>query len=150
MARELAPGLYGYRDLMVGDWFRTAPAVVDAARIDAFAEVSGDFYEIHMDTAAANRLGFRDRVAHGLLILSMTDGLKNQADAKLRAVVSLGWDWSFDGPVIVGDTIRARVEVAAMRLTSKGDRGIVNLGFAVINQNGDQVQSGTNALLVEL
>jgi len=150
MARELLPGLYGYRDLEVGDWFETGEAIVDAAKIDAFAEVSGDFYEIHMDAAFARNLGYRDRVAHGLLILSTTDGLKNQADAKLRGIVSLGWDWSFDGPVIIGDTIRVRVEVAAMRLTSKGDRGIVNLGFTVTNQDGEKVQSGTNTLLTAL
>ena len=101
-----------------------------------------------MDEAAARRHGFTGRVAHGLLVLSLVDGLKNQAEARFRAIASLGWDFRFERPMLAGDTIRARIAVAGKRVTSKPDRGILTLRFAVANQKGEIVQSGENRLMV--
>lgn len=39
----------------------------DATSIDHFAKATGDFNPIHLDSAAARRAGFEDRIAHGLL-----------------------------------------------------------------------------------
>lgn len=72
----LPPGVYGYDDLAIGDWIDTGSAQVTAELIDQFATVSGDRYALHMDAAFAAEKGFDDRVAHGLLVLSMVDGLK--------------------------------------------------------------------------
>lgn len=119
-----------------------------AGAIDRFADLSGDRFEIHMDDAAARARGFDGRVAHGLLVLSMIDGLKNQADVQMRAVASLGWDWSFRAPVLIGHRIRAAIAVKAARATSNPARGILTLGFEVRTQTGDLVQSGTNQLMV--
>ena len=119
-----------------------------AFQIDAFADLTGDRFEIHMDDDAAKALGFPGRVAHGLLVLSLVDGLKNQAHARFRAVASLGWTWRFDGPVFIGDTITATITVVGKRPTRRPDRGIVSLDFVVRNQNGETVQSGQNQLMV--
>lgn len=137
-----------YEDVEAGDWFETPGRAVSADMIDAFAALTGDRFEIHMDEAAARRHGFTGRVAHGLLVLSLVDGLKNQAEARFRAIASLGWDFRFEKPVLAGDTIRARITVAGKRITGKPDRGILTLRFAVANQRGDTVQSGDNRLMV--
>lgn len=129
-----------YEDVEAGDWFETSGCVVSVEMIDAFAALTGDRFEIHMDEAAARRHGFTGRVAHGLLVLSLVDGLKNQAEARFRAIASLGWDFRFERPVLAGDTIRARIAVAGKRVTSKPDRGILTLRFAVANQKGEIVQ----------
>ena len=109
--RAIAPGSYGLDDLRVGDWWVTGRREVTAALIDDFADLSGDHFEIHMSDAAARALGFPARVAHGLLVLSVIDGLKNTAAIELRAVASLGWDWSFRQPVFAGTTVGARITV---------------------------------------
>ncbi|QDC01512.1 MaoC/PaaZ C-terminal domain-containing protein [Mesorhizobium sp. 8] len=137
-----------YEDVEAGDWFETPRRTVSADMIDAFAALTGDRFEIHMDETAARRHGFAGRVAHGLLVLSLVDGLKNQAEARFRAIASLGWDFRFERPVLAGDAIRARIAVAGKRVTRKPDRGILTLRFAVANQNGDIVQSGDNRLMV--
>lgn len=137
-----------YEDVEAGDWFETSGRAVSVEMIDAFAALTGDRFEIHMDEAAARRHGFTGRVAHGLLVLSLVDGLKNQAEARFRAIASLGWDFRFERPVLAGDTIRARIAVAGKRITSKADRGILTLRFAVANQKGEIVQSGENRLMV--
>jgi acyl dehydratase len=49
--------------------------VVDQARIDAFAEVTGDRYWLHTDPQRARSEGpFDGTIAHGFLLLSLTVG----------------------------------------------------------------------------
>ena len=148
MTQILTAGRYGYDALSIGDTVETATSEVTAEAIDAFAELTGDRFEIHMDDAAAQRHGFPGRVAHGLLVLSLVDGLKNQCDAQFDAIASLGWDWRFSGPVFIGDQIQVRITVIEMRPTRKPDRGILTLEFNVTNQRGETVQEGVNKLLV--
>jgi 3-hydroxybutyryl-CoA dehydratase len=146
---SLPAGKYFYDDLTVGAYFRTGRITVTEAHIVAFAGMSGDFFDVHMDDRFAREQGFPGRIAHGLLGLCLVDGLKNRAEAQLQAVASLGWsEWSFKAPILAGDSIEAIVSVAEMRLTSSGDRGVVHLGFEVRNQHGVTVQSGRNVLLM--
>lgn len=147
-ARTLEPGRYGLTDLLVEDVIETGRRKVCVAEIDAFAEMTGDRFEIHMNRVAAQKHGFRDRVAHGLLVLSLVDGLKNQAPAQFAAIASLGWDWGFAAPVFAGDEIAATITVKALRSTSDGKRGIATLDFDVRNQHGETVQRGINRLMI--
>lgn len=146
--RQLPEGSVAFDDINVGDWMQTDSVEVTAGMIDRFADLTGDRFEIHMDEEAARRKGFKGRVAHGLLVLSLVDTLKNHTRSRLSAVASLSWDWSFDGPVLAGDTVGARVEVVGKRRTSKEGRGIIDLRFKVTNQRGETVQSGENKLMV--
>ncbi|WP_292294508.1 MaoC family dehydratase [Marivita sp.] len=146
---ELPAGQAYYDDLHVGGFFATGRITVTEAHIMAFAGMSGDFFDVHMDDEFARAQGFPGRIAHGLLGLCLVDGLKNRAGVQLQAVASLGWsDWAFKAPIVAGDTIGATITVEEMRLTSSGDRGIVHLGFDVRNQVDVLVQSGRNALLM--
>ena len=146
---ELQPGLILYEDLAIGDFFYTSNIDITESHIVNFAGISGDFFDVHMDKEFARRKGFSDRIAHGLLILSLVDGLKNRAPTQLNAIASLGWEnWEFKAPVCAGDSINCKITIAAKRKTSRDDRGIVKLFFEVYNQDGVLVQSGTNNLLI--
>jgi acyl dehydratase len=142
------PGLNWYEDCAVGDGFTTGGIVVTETLIQGFAGLSGDFFDLHVDDEFARRLGYPGRVAHGILGLALTDGLKNRAEHRFRAVASLGWNWKFSGPIFVGDRIQAEVTVHARRETKRSDRGILTLAFKVMNQRGEVVQEGTNELMV--
>lgn len=148
--RTLPPGRYRLGDLAAGDRIDAGSITVPAALIDAFADLSGDRFAIHMDDGAARDLGFPARVAHGLLVLSLIDGLKNRAPAQIEAVASLGWDMAFRAPVLAGDTIGAEFRVASLRPASapRQERGIVTLAVTVTNQDGHTVQEGTTRLMV--
>jgi acyl dehydratase len=137
-----------YEDVEVGDHFETPSREVTAAVIEAFAEMTGDRFEIHMSDEAAQRHGFPARVAHGLLVLSIVDGLKNNAVARFRAVASLGWTWRFSAPVFVGDTIKAGIAVTDKRTTRNRARAILCLSFVVRNQWEKVVQEGDNQLMI--
>ena len=68
-----------YEDASVGDECVTPSVTVTAEMIDAYADLSGDHTPIHVDEEAARKSDFGTRVAHGLLGLSLADGLKTQA-----------------------------------------------------------------------
>lgn len=145
----LPPGKYYYEDLSIGRFFQTGRIVVTETHIVNFAGISGDFFDVHMDDAFAQAQGFPKRIAHGLLGLCLIDGLKNRAEVQLQAVASLGWkDWAFKAPIVAGDSIGATITTDSLRMTSKGDRGIVELVFNVVNQDGVLVQTGRNSLLI--
>ncbi len=143
----LAPGLHDFDRVQIGDRIATGSTVVSAGAIAAFAALTGDRFEIHLSDAGAQRHGFPHQVAHGLLVLSLVDGLKNQCAAKFHALASLGWDWSFRKPVFAGDVIRAVLEVEGKRPTSNPGRGVLTIGFEVSNQHGEVVQKGRNQLM---
>jgi 3-hydroxybutyryl-CoA dehydratase len=146
---RLQPGKCYFEDLQVGCYFQTGRIVVTETHIVNFAGISGDFFDVHMDDEFARAQGFPARIAHGLLGLSLVDGLKNRADVQLQAVASLGWkSWNFTAPIVMGDSITAKISVEIAKLTSKGDRGVVELRFDVTNQDDVLVQTGCNVLLM--
>ncbi|HWX48339.1 MAG TPA: MaoC/PaaZ C-terminal domain-containing protein [Roseomonas sp.] len=137
-----------FEDITVGMAWETGGIQVTEAHLLAFAGLSGDFYEIHMDDDYARRLGYPGRVAHGILGLALADGLKNRAQTQLAAIVSLGWRWRFTGPIFIGDRLQARIRVTGLRPTRHADRGIVTLGFELRTQRGDTVQEGENDMMI--
>jgi acyl dehydratase len=141
-------GLLHFEDVEPGFAYDTGGIVVTEAHIVAFAGLTGDFFDIHMDDDYARALGYPGRVAHGLLGLALCDGLKNRAPQKFAAIVSLGWRWKFTGPILVGDRVAARITVLSKRETRRPDRGIVTLGFLLRNQKGEVAQEGENDLMV--
>lgn len=141
-------GMNYFEDAAVGDRYSTGGMVVTEALIAAFAGLSGDFFDLHVDDEFARGLGFPGRVAHGILGLALTDGLKNRAEYRFHGVASLGWNWKFTGPILIGDRIQAEITVQGKRETRRTDRGILTLAFEVKNQRGEVVQQGTNELMV--
>lgn len=141
-------GRLRFDEIAEGLAWETPGITVTEGHILAFAGLSGDFYEIHMDDDYARSLGYPGRVAHGILGLALADGLKNRAPVRLAAIVSLGWRWRFTGAILVGDRIHARIKVIAKRTTRHADRGIVTLDLQLLNQKGEVVQAGENDLMV--
>ncbi|HEX6844501.1 MAG TPA: MaoC family dehydratase [Actinomycetota bacterium] len=121
---------------------------VSAAEISSFCMVSGDHNPLHTDDVFARSVGYRERIAHGLLIVSITSGLRSLSD-----------DWAlnayleetrrFRTPVYPGDEIHmVSIVTAVRRSNSDPTRGIVTLTIEVRNQDGDVVQDGTDIVMV--
>ncbi len=141
-------GRLHFDDIALDLAWETPGITVTEGQIMAFAGLSGDFYEIHVDDDYARALGYPGRVAHGILGLALADGLKNRSAVRLAAIVSLGWRWRFTGAILVGDRIHARIRVVSKRATRQPDRGIVTLDMELLNQRGEVVQAGENDLMV--
>jgi acyl dehydratase len=65
------------------------------------------------------------------------------------AVAFLGLSWKFTGPIKLGDTIHAVIQISAMRETSKPDRGILVESIRLLNQRAEVVQAGEFTMMVK-
>ena len=138
-----------WEDAQVGDECISPAYLVTGERIDAYAELTGDFTPVHVDEAYARASHFGQRVAHGLMGQSVADGLKTQSDYRFLPGMSLGWTWDFLRPIHIGDTLRVRFRVGSMRPSaSKPGWGIVVLPSELINQRDEVVQKGEHRLMV--
>ena len=147
-ARRLGRGKYSFDDLEVGDWYETGTAKVSQEQIQRFSELTGDRFAVHTEDQFARELGFPARIAHGLLVVSMADGMKFNSEVELDAVASLGWNLSFAAPVFAGDEIAVLLKVESKRATRNPQRGIVSFAMKILNQDGQVVQRGSNLLML--
>lgn len=127
----------------------TSPKVtMTSEMIMAYADLTGDHTPVHTDEEFARKSAFGQRVAHGLLGLSLADGLKTQADLRFVPGMSLGWEWDFKLPIAIGDELFCRFTVENKRETSKGGWGILRLASELVNQRGEVVQTGVHKLMI--
>lgn len=144
----MSPERY-WDDANVGDECVSPSLTVTENHINTYADLTGDRTPVHLDEAYAKTTPFGTRVAHGLLGLSIADGLKTQSDYRFLPGMSLGWTWDFAGPIKIGDTVHVKFHVASMRLSkSKPGWGIVVLPSELINQRGEVVQKGEHRLMI--
>lgn len=102
-------------DATEGDECVSPSDTVSEARITAYAELTGDFTPVHVDEEYAKTTPFGTRVAHGLLGLSIADGLKTQSEFRFFPGMSLGWTWDFLLPIKINDTVHVKFRVTGMR-----------------------------------
>jgi acyl dehydratase len=132
-----------YEDFEIGDEFVTPGRTVTETDVMLFAGLTGDYNRIHTDAEYMQSSIFGERIAHGLLGLSLVNGLKYRTDYDSDGVLAfLGLTWKFSGPIRFGDTIHAVIRIASKRETSKPDRGIMIQHIQVFNQRGEVVQEG--------
>lgn len=137
-------------DFEVGQTFQTRGRTVGEGDISLYAGLVGDWTPVHMDDHFAQSQGWPARIAHGTLPMNMAIGLFSQMGVLDEGVIgALGVEWTFRGPVMIGDTISATVTVLEKRLTSKPGRGIVKFGFAVKTHGGGAVQDGALTVMMK-
>lgn len=143
----MLPGKF-YEEIQIGDERLTPRVTVTEGHVLAYAGVAGDFSPIHMDEVYAQSTVFGGRIAHGLMGLSLTDGMKVQSGF-FRDGIALGWSWNFKKPIRIGDTLQVKFRVADMRIPkSRDDMGILIIAIALLNQHGEVVQEGEHRLMV--
>ena len=141
-------GLY-YEDMEPGFKVETAGRTISEADIMTFAGISGDWNAIHVDAEYAKTSAFGERVAHGLLGLSIASGLAMQMgflDRTVEAFTSL--EWKFRAPIKIGDTIHAVAEVTQKKAVGASG-GFVTFNVVVKNQNDQTTQRGTWTIMVK-
>jgi acyl dehydratase len=137
-----------FEDIQVGEEYESPGRTVTEADIVIFAGLSGDYNVLHTDAEFMKSSIFGERIAHGLLGLSIQAGLLTRGMRPYATIAFLGLRWKFKGPIKIGDTIRVRAKVAGKKETGKPDRGIVTLFRQVLNQRGEVVQEGETDIMV--
>ena len=98
---------------------------IEQARVDMFADATGDHQWIHVDVERAKRESpFRAPVAHGYLSLALVAALSMQAGAipaDAAAAMNYGLDKvRFLAPVPVGSRVRLRVSLLGVERKNAG------------------------------
>ena len=139
-----------FEEFDVGDTVETSARTITEADIVLFAGLSGDYNQLHTDAEFASGTLHGERIAHGLLGLSIASGLVSQtgfAEGTVEAFTGL--EWKFRGPIKIGDTIRARLEVRRTKEMARLGGGFVVFDVTVFNQRDEVVQKGTWTVLVK-
>jgi 3-hydroxybutyryl-CoA dehydratase len=149
MSDRRTRGLY-FEEFAVGDEEETAARTVTEADVVQFAALSGDYNQLHTDAEFAKDTPFGQRIAHGLLGLSIASGLAARAGfIEGTAMAFTGLTWKFKKPVLLGDTIRLRTKVSKVRAMPRLGGGIVEFDVRVLNQRDETVQQGEWTMLMK-
>lgn len=143
-------GLY-FEAFAVGQTFVTSARTITETDIVNFAGMSGDYNQIHTDAHFAAQEGFGQRVAHGLLTMSIATGLAVQSgfiDGTVIAFREIS-GWKFSLPVFIGDTIHVHLEIMETKAMRRLGGGAVTLKVDVLNQEEKVVQRGSWVMLIK-
>lgn len=138
-----------FEDLNVGMTYTTARRTITEADVVNFAGVSGDFNALHMDEVfAATETPYGQRIAHGLLITAVSTGLRSGVD-EWPVVAYLECTRRFSRPVLIGDTVNVVYELTELRPSrSRPSLGVVTMTVSTRNQRDEEVQGGTDVVMV--
>ncbi len=138
-----------FEEFNVGDKVTSQGRTITEGDIVTFAGLSGDYNPIHTDAEFARAGMFGERIAHGLLILSIASGLAWQLGFMAgTADAFLSLDCKFAGPTKIGDTIKVSAEVTQKRPMPGTTGGMVVFNVEVTNQRDEVIQRGKWSVLV--
>lgn len=132
-----------FEDIKEGATYTSPARTVTEADIVAFAGLSGDYNALHTDAEFAGKTQHGQRIAHGLLVLSIVSGLSTRLpfmkamETTLIGLSNLQCRWR--RPSFIGDTLRVKLEVVEKNASHKPDRGTVILSRKAINQSDETV-----------
>jgi acyl dehydratase len=136
--------------------FETGQKIISAGRtvtesdIVSFAGLSGDFTQIHTDAEYSKTSPAGQRVAHGLLGLSIASGLAVQTGVLERTVLFFREikEWKFVKPIFIDDTIHVELDVMETKAMRRIGGGTVDIALVVLNQNNETLMKGIWTVLI--
>ena len=138
-----------FEDFRLGERFDAPSRTLTDAHFLFFAGLTGDNHPIHYDDEyARTRTQFGKRLAHGLLLASLTAlGAGALAPHVHDSMIAfLEQRTRFLTPAFIGDTIYPALEVT--ELIPKAGRGVLKLRATLTNQRGETVLEGEHVYLV--
>lgn len=139
-----------FEEFEVGQRITTVGRTVAESDIFTFAGLSGDYNQIHTDAEFAGGTPFGQRVAHGLLGLSIASGLAMRTGVLEGTVIAFREinNWKFIAPVFIGDTIHVEMQVMETKALPRIGGGSVVITLDVKKQSGETVMKGNWTVLV--
>ena len=150
MTQRSQPSGYYFEEFEVGQGVVSPGRTITEADIVNFAGLAGDYNTIHTDAEYSKDSVFGQRVAHGLLIVSIVSGLAVRTGVLEGTVIAFReiLSWKFSKPVFIGDTIHVVMEVEEKKSLPRLGGGGVTLSIKVQNQDDETVMRGRWNVLV--
>lgn len=143
-------GLY-FEEFAVGQTIVTSGRTITEADVVAFAALTGDWNPLHSDATYAARHPLGQRVAHGLLGMSVALGLVARLgflEGTLLAFREI-IDWKFSLPIFFGDTIHLEAAITETKAVPRLKAGLVTLAVGIHDQENKILQHGVWRVLVQ-
>ncbi len=140
---------HGYfEDFTIGDRFKSPGKTLTDAHFLFFAGLTGDDHPLHYDDEYAKKTRFGRRLAHGLLLTSLTAvGASTLSPLIEESIVAFVEQTTrFRAPAFIGDTLYPEHEVVG--LERKRSAGLLTLRVALKNQRGETVLEGEHKYLI--
>ncbi|HEY6692126.1 MAG TPA: MaoC/PaaZ C-terminal domain-containing protein [Solirubrobacteraceae bacterium] len=122
-----------FEALELGQEFTSRGRTVTEADVVGFASLTGDWHPQHADAQWAATSPFGERVAHGLLVISLAAGLVPFDPGRVLALRQVA-QATFKRPVRFGDTVHVEGRIAELAPASQ-DAGLVTFAWNVVNQD---------------
>jgi len=136
-----------WQDLQVGQQLRTFRRTVTETDLVNFINTTGMLEAIFIEDGYDGG-AIRGRPVPGALTYTLIEGFILQSMIQGTGLAMLELHQKILGPVVVGDTIEALVEVTDIKPTSKGGRAVVTSRIEVYNQRQEQVMVYTAVRLL--
>jgi len=139
-----------FNEFEVGQQIITSGRTITENDIVSFAGLSGDYNQIHTNAEFAKKTPFGQRVAHGLLGLSIASGLAMRTGILEGTVIAFREinNWKFTNPVFIGDTIQVTLNIVETKAIPRLGGGSLTIEIVVKNQRDEVTMKGTWTALV--
>lgn len=149
MSQDRPQGFY-FEEFEEGVELVTPARTITETDIQLFAGLTGDYNQLHTDAEFCKDTVFGQRVAHGLLGLSIASGLGSRLGfIEGTAVAFRELTWKFVGPIVIGDTIHLELNVAHKKAMPRLGMGMVTFDVSLVNQKDETVQKGQWKALIQ-
>ena len=113
-----------------GETFVSSGRTITEADVVSFAGLTGDYHPQHVDEEWARESQFGERVAHGMLVLSLAVGLVPLDPDRVLALRRIS-DAVFKRPARFGDTVRVEGKIESLREIDE-ETGLVGTTWKVV------------------
>ncbi|GAB4468930.1 MAG: MaoC/PaaZ C-terminal domain-containing protein [Anaerolineales bacterium] len=139
-----------FEEFKVGQSFSSVGRTITEHDVLTFAGLSGDYNQIHTDAEFSKTTPFGQRIAHGVLGLSIASGLAMRTGILEGTVLAFReiTEWKFTKPVYLGDTIHVELEVIEAKPFPRLGGGMLTIQVDVVNQSAEVVMRGKWLVLV--
>lgn len=139
-----------FEDFETGTVSKSRSRTITETDIVNFAGLSGDFMELHTSEEFAKTGPFGRRIAHGLLVLSISSGLSVRMNDTGDTIIAFyGIDrLRFVKPTFIGDTVHV-VKKVIDKFEKDQKRGVLTYETSVVNQNGEPVIVYSDKLMIK-
>lgn len=135
-----------FEDYQLGDVWESKGRTITESDIVMFSALSGDWFPLHTNIEYAKETQYKQRIAHGMLVLSITTGLVHFEPGVVVAFYGMD-KVRFTAPTFIGDTIHLTGKVIDLK-SKESNQGVVTVLQEVRKQTDEIVAVFEMKLLV--
>jgi 3-hydroxybutyryl-CoA dehydratase len=146
----VAPAQIFADDFRIGQTFSGEQRRVGDPEFASFAQITGDAHPIHYDDDYAAKTRYGKRLAHGLLVTSMTAlGATSMSQCLEDAMIAfIEQGTRFLKPVFVDDRLQSHFKVASVVQKPGSSSAFVRFDVKLVNDRDETVLEGFHVYLL--